>query len=406
MKDRRIVVLIAAAAAMVLLAAFALRNNETQVRAGRAQRGAITNTISTNGKIEAVDSFQAHAPAATTVKKLLVREGDRVKAGQLLVQLDDAAARAEAARALARLRAAEAQLSAVHSGGTQEQVLTTRSELVKARAERDSAQRNLEALRRLQERGAASAAEVQAAENRLKSAQAEVTLLEQKQTGRFSRPEVARAQAEHEEARAAYAAAAELVAQSNVRSPRAGLVYSLPLREGAYVHPGDLLLEVGELSAVQVRAFVDEPEIGRLATGQPVTVTWDALPGRTWTGTVTRAPTTVVQHGTRSVGEVICRIENPDLKLLPNTNVNVLITTAHHENALTVPREAIHEENGKRYVFEIVGGELQRREVETSVSDLTRIEVTRGLGENAVVVLGALSGRPLQNGMDVRVVEQ
>ncbi len=408
MNNRKRVTIVGVVAGAVLLPATlsAVRGNNVPVRAARAVRQPITNTISTNGKVEPVDNFQAHAPVATTVRKLLVREGDRVKAGQLLLQLDDKDARAEAARALARLRAAEAQLNAVKTGGTNEEVLTTRSALVKARGELDAARRNLEAVRRLEQRGAASAAEVTAAENRVKTAQAEVNLLEQKQTARYSRPEVARFQAEFEEAQAAYQAAQEVIAAANVTSPREGTVYSLPVRQGGYVNPGDLLVQVADLTRMQVRAFVDEPEIGRLERGQEVSVTWDALPGRTWKGTVARVPSTVVMHGTRTVGEVTCDLPNQDLKLLPNTNVNVLITTASHANALVVPREAIHEENGKRFIFEIAGGELHRREVETSISDLTSIEVTRGLQENAQVALGSVRGETLKPGMDVQVVQQ
>ncbi len=107
-------------------------------------------------------------------------EGDHVKAGQLLVQLDDADARAQAARALAQLRSAEAALQAVKTGGTQEEVLTIRSDLTKAQAERDEAQRNLQAIQRLRQNGAASPAEVEAAQNRVKKADADVQLLQGK----------------------------------------------------------------------------------------------------------------------------------------------------------------------------------------------------------------------------------
>jgi len=149
------------AIAVVLLGAFAsMRKDAVAVRVARVERGNIRSVISTNGKVEPLQSFEAHAPAGTTVRKLLVKEGDRVKKGQLLMQLDDADARAQAARALAQLRAAQSDVSAIERGGSQEEVLTRESQLVKARTERDTAQRNLDALRRLQEKGAASAGEV------------------------------------------------------------------------------------------------------------------------------------------------------------------------------------------------------------------------------------------------------
>ena len=158
-----------------------LRKADMPVRIGHAERAPITASISTNGKVEPVKNFEAHAPGPAIVKRVLVREGDRVKAGQLLVQLDDAEARASAARAMAQLRNAEADLFAIQKGGTHEEVLTTQSQLAKAQTELDAAQRNYEALQRLQKTGAASPAEVQEAQNRLQRAQADAQLLQQKQ---------------------------------------------------------------------------------------------------------------------------------------------------------------------------------------------------------------------------------
>ena len=99
-------------------------------------------------------------------------------------------------RAQAQVKAAQADQSALQAGGTQEEVLTLNSQLVKARSARDAAQRNLDALRRLQQDGAASPGEVRQAEDALQRAQADVTLLEQKQKDRYSKPEAARIEAQ------------------------------------------------------------------------------------------------------------------------------------------------------------------------------------------------------------------
>jgi HlyD family secretion protein len=382
------------------------RRREVPVRAAKAERETITTTIQTNGKIEPISNFEAHAPAPTTVKRILVREGQHVKAGQLLVELDDSGARSQAARAMTQIKAAEADLNAVRNGGTREEVLTNESQLATARTERDAAQRNLQAMRALQQRGAASAGEVTDAENRLKTAQAQVSLLEQKLKSRYSRPEVAKVQAQASEAKAAYSAAQELLQQSNVRTPQDGTVYHLPVRPGQFVGTGDLVVQVADLSKVQLRAFVDEPDVGRLQPGQPMKVTWDGLPGRAWDGKVTQVPTTVVTLGTRNVGQFTCMVDNPEEKLLPNVNVNISIVTARHENALTVPREAIHQDDGKRFVYEIKDGELKRREVQTSLSNLTKMEITQGLGDNALVALSADNQQALKPGMSVRVANE
>ena len=397
------VFLIGVALVVIILAAFVSQHRgEVYIRADQASVQDLVNTISTNGKVEPTDNFEAHAPAPTTVKKIFVHEGQWVKASTLLIQLDDADARAQAARAVAQLRAAEADIHATKTGGTQEEVFSNESQLGKAQTERDAALRSLQALEKLQQTGAAAPAEVQEARNRLARAESDLKLLQQKQTQRFSRPEVEKVQAAADEARASYSAAQDLLHNANVRAPRDGMVYSIPVREGEFVQQGELLLQVANLKNVQVRAFVDEPEIGRLSVNQPVTITWDALPGKTWSGKISQVPYTVTTRGTRNVGEVVCQVDNPGAKLLPNTNVTVAVTLARDNHVITVAREAIHMDSNGRYVYVVQEGRLKRQSVDTSISSLTRIEITKGLQPGQIIALGAYNGQGLRDGMPVK----
>ncbi|MGB6678502.1 MAG: efflux RND transporter periplasmic adaptor subunit, partial [Terriglobales bacterium] len=284
-RHRWLAATLAIVAAVVLFASLS-RDPAVPVRAVTAQRGTIRSVVSTNGKVEPLQNFEAHTPMGTTVTKILVREGDQVKKGQLLVQLDDAKARSQAAQAKAQVLAAEADLSAIQKGGNREEILTLDSQITKARTQNDTAQRNLDALRRLREQGAASPGEIKNAEDQLKRANADLELLLQKQKNRYSQPEIARVEGQKSEAQAAYDAAEDVLNQLNIRAPFAGIVYSLPVLQGAYLNPGDLVLQEADLSKVRVRAFVDEPDLGRLAPGDKIEVTWDALPERTWEGTV------------------------------------------------------------------------------------------------------------------------
>jgi HlyD family secretion protein len=392
------------ALAVVAVIPIFTRPGPSKVRTTMVERGPIRSLISTNGKVEPVRNFEAHSPVATTVKRLLVREGDHVRQGQLLLQLDDADLRSQAARAHAQIRAAQADQSNVNTGGTREELLTLDSQLIKARSARAAAQRNLDAFHRLQQQGAASAGEVKQAEDALQRAQADTTLLEQKQKDRYSQPEVAKVQAQGAEARAAYDAAEDALRKSSVRAPFDGIVYALPVKQGAYVQTGDLLLQEGDLSQMLVRTFVDEPDIGRLATGQKIEVTWDALPGRVWNGTVSTVPATVKLRGSRNVGEVTCTVDNHDLRLLPNVNVGVTVITAEHSGVLTLLREAVRMDDTKPYVYQVADGELKRREVEVSLQNLTRVEITAGLPEHSVVVLSSADAKPLVDGARVKVV--
>jgi HlyD family secretion protein len=391
-------------AGVVVLASFMSHGDVVPVQAATVERGTIRSVISTNGKVEPLHNFEAHAPLGTTVERLLVKEGDHVKRGQLLLRLDDAEARSEAARALAQLRASQAEISAIQSGGNGEEVLTLQAQLAKARTARDTSERTLEALERLQQQGAASAGEVALARDQVKSTNADLRLLEQKQKDRYSPPEIVQVQARLSQAQAAYAAAQDVLSQLNIRAPFDGVVYSLPVHPGAYVGSGDLVLQAADLNRVLVRAFVDEPDVGRLTPGQLIEVTWDAMPGRRWQSQMTNIPATVKLHGTRNVGETTCAVDNHDFALLPNVNVNVTIVTEEHRDVLTVPREAVRSDDGKIYVYQIVNDQLQRRDVQTSVSNLTQVEVTGGIQVNAAVALTSLNSKPLHDGSAVRVI--
>src|SRR5579863_292352 len=314
---------IGVAVGIVLLASFMPHGDIIPVRAATVERGTIRSLVSTNGKVEPVVNFEAHAPIGTMLTKLLVKEGDHVKKGQLLAQMDDAAIRSQEAQAIASLRSAQANNSAIRSGGNQEELLTLSTQLVKARAARDAAQRNLTALQALEQSGAAAPGEVKDATSQLARADADVKLLEQKQKERYSQAEIAQAAARESEAQSAYGAAEDVLRQLNIRAPFDGVVYSVAPRQGAYLNPGDLVLQAADLSKVRVRAYVDEPDVGRLKNGQAIEVTWDAIPGRVWQGMVSEVPATVKVHGTRNVGETACVVNNSDYKLLPNVNVNV-----------------------------------------------------------------------------------
>jgi len=397
--------LLGAAVAVIVLASFMSRDDSVPVMTARVSRSAIRSVVSTNGKVEPVQNFEAHAPVGTTVKQVYVKEGDRVKQGQLLVELDAASARSQAAQALAQVRTSEADMNALERGGTQEEVLTLQAQLVKARGEYQASQRNLDALKRLQQSGAASPGEVQTAQNQLDAAAAELKLLETKQKDRYSRPEVTRVEAQRSEAQSAYSAAQDVLNQLVIRAPFAGIVYSLPVKQHSWVNPGDLVLQEADLSKVLVRAYVDEPDVARLAPREKIEVTWDAMPGRIWTGTVTAVPASVKLHGTRNVGETTCIVANQDFKLLPNINVGVTIVTAEHSDALTIPRESLRQDDSVPYVYQVVNNnEIRRQNVQTSISNLTKVEVTGGISEHALVAIASTNSKPLRDGLPVRVV--
>lgn len=375
------------------------------VRAEQVVRQNLVSSISTNGKVEPVTNFEAHAPAAATVTGVYVHEGEQVRKGQLLVRLDDSAVKEQVARAQAQLQSAQADRSTIEAGGTRPDILTLQDQIAKAQSDQAGAQASLESLKKLQQSGAASAGEVQAAQVRLDIAQGSLGNLQQRKSQPFAPQEMQRVDASVAGAHAAVSAAEDMLRQLAVRSTVDGTAYQVPVRRGKFVNAGDLIVQVADLKNLQVRAFVDEPEIGKVQVGQPVSILWDALPMQSWQGQVKTVPQTVIPLNTRTVGEVLCSVDTSSgtSKLLPNVNVNVAIQVARRDSALTVPREAVHQDNDGRFVLVVRGDRLRRASVETGIASLTRVEVTSGVSEGERIAINALSGEPLKDGMYVKL---
>ena len=405
--SRRRTLWIAIAIAAVILI-FVIRHftrEPVAISVATVTRGNLINSLSTNGKTEPVDNFEAHAPSAGIVTKIAVRNGDLVAKDQFLLSMDDREARSHLATAISGLREAQSRLDAVQRGGTQEERQTLSSDFSTAKENRAQAASQLAVVQKLAAQGAASPSEVAAAQDRLTRADAAIASLSQRKTDRFAPIELERAQAAVTDANAAVAAAQATIAQDNVRAPFAGTVYSVPVQASEFVNAGDKLLALADLKHVRVRAYFDEPEIGRLALGQPMTIVWDAKPGQTWHGHIERVPTTIINYGTRNVGEVLVAVDDSDGTLLPNTNVTVTVTTMRRENVLTVPREALHVENGRSVVFEVTDNQLRRRPVTVGGINLTSVEIVSGIGEHATVAISGSKGEPLSNKLPVRVIQ-
>ena len=387
------------AAAVVIVLVFYFTRMATRsrvpVRTAVVVRSELRSTISTNGKVEPQVNYEAHAPFPGIIKALYVHEGEKVSTGRLLLSMDDTDARARLAAAVAALRSAQSAYDSILKGGSQEERLSLRGELTKAQIDRDQAQHDLDALKKLQLTGSASANEVAAAQERLTTDNASLEVLQQRQTQRYDAGDVARAKAAFQDAQAGYAAATTVVNQANVRAPFAGTVYSLPVSRTEYVQQGDRLLQMADLSKMQVRAYFDEPQIGKIHVGEPITIEWDARPNQIWHGHVSRVPSTIITYTTRNVGEVLVTIDDSDEHLLPSTNVRVTVTVANEANALNIPREALHTERGESYVYRVVNGVLRRTVVQVGNLNLTQVEILHGLQQGDVVTLGSTNGQPI-----------
>lgn len=394
-----------AAAVLVIVflwARSALRERLT-VRAAEVRHEQIINTVSTNGRVEPEKTYQYYSPIATTVNSVNVQTGDVVPRGKLLMVLNDAEARARLATAESGVKAAQASLDAATHNGTQAERQGSAAEIAQDRLNVEQAKRNLNALLRLQATGAAAPDEVQAAQQRLEGMQMALKAAQQTSENRYSPDEIARARAALADAEAGLAAARQVEAQTRYVAPIHGTIFSLDAAASEFVEQGKLLLEMADLNKERVRAYFDEPDLGRLALGQNVLIRWDAKPDEEWHGHIERLPASVVTYTTRNVGEVLVSIDEPRDGLLPDTNVTVQVTTSSEPNALTIPREALHSENGRYYVYKIVGSGLKRTPVTIGAPTLTQVPILSGLEDGDSVATGTVSGEPLQQGMPIKI---
>ena len=388
---------------LIFIVARTLLRSKLPVRVATARIGDLVSTVSTNGKVEPKVNFEAHAPFPGVIKNIYVHQGQKVKPGQLLLTMDDSQAEANLASAYAGLKGAQANYDMTVAGGPAESRLALAGQINSTRIDLRQAQSDLAALKKLETTGAASPSEVGAAQQRVEADQAALQVLEQRRQAQTNPLDIAHAKAALEQAQQAYAAARSIIAQSNVRAPFAGTVYNIPVSKTEYVQGGSLLLDLANLDYLQVLAYFDEPEIGKLALNQPVIIHWDAKPDMSWKGHIARMPSTIINYKTRYVGEALITIDDQTDILIPDTNVTLTVTVANLRGTLIVPREALHIEQGKSYVYRVVDNVLRRTPVTVGDLNLTDVQILSGLKPGQVVALGATNGQPLGDGMPIKM---
>jgi RND family efflux transporter MFP subunit len=212
------------------------------------------------------------------------------------------------------------------------------------------------------------------------------------------------AQARLHDAQAEVSLAQHRVALGNIKTPISGTLYQFDLKLGAYLQPGDIVGLIGDLEQVKVTVYVDEPDLGRVAEGMPVTITWDARPGQKWFGHVNKLPTEVTALGTRTVGEVTTIVDNPNHDLIPGVTVNATIISKVVSDALAIPKAALRVIQGVNGVYKLQGDHLVWTPVKPGVSDINNVQILEGLkqGDKVADRVVEPSDAEITNGMRVR----
>ena len=328
------------------------------------------------------------------IVNLAVREGDVVKKGSFLLQIDQKQLAASA-------QGAAASLQALFS-------------------DRDGARANAEVARLTFERAQKNfgqkiipAAELDRARAGFNVAQANVTALETR----------------IEQSRALLAAAQDTLSKTTMRAPMDGVVTALPVEEGEVAvigtmnNAGTKLLTIADMSVVEAVMQVDETDVPNVKVGQHASITIDAYPNKTFSGIVTEVGSSPIQRlpggTTEAVNfEVKIQIENPPPDVRPGFSASADITTGTRSKVIAIPIQAlvVREKPGssktakpqdEEGVFVQQGGTVKFAPVSTGLSGESNIEITKGLSDGQEIVTGPFKAlREIKDGAKVKEEKQ
>lgn len=354
----------------------------------QVERGDVADVLVTNGRVEAGDRFDIYSETGGRVLRVVVNVGDVVRQGAVLATIDDRAARAELAQAAARADAARAEIAVWDKGPSEAERAELRAQITGAEVQRRGLLEDLDRVKRLIDKHAAPRVEATNLERRVADLDREIEHLRGKPGRKPPAEGRQRLEAQLREAEAGVALAQRQLGSAEVRSPIAGTVYALEVRAGDFVNPGVLVARVAGSAEVQAVLYIDEPELGRVRLGQRATLTADAFPGQSWTCSIGRLPTEVVELETRRVGEVRCRVEGEPGRLIPNLTVSARIPSASALGVASLPREALQRTGKDPWVWTVDAESRARRTpVETGVRGDARVEIRAGVALGDRVLL-------------------
>lgn len=379
------------------------RNQPPEIYFTQATKGPIASEVSTNGRVDPSESAEARAATSGRVERIFIKLKQNVAKDQVLAELDTSDLRHEIELLNKRKDTERAQLTQLDQGARPVDRAPLEAEIKNIDVELVNARRNYETEQRLFSQNAST-------RQALEQAKQQVDTLESRRAGlnqrlnSFITPPADRGpiQARMNEIDAQIKQIETRLQQAVIRAPIAGTVFKFDLKAGAYLNPGDSIATIGKLNPVHVLVYVDEPDLGRVKKGMKVAITWEAVRDREWQGTVDRLPSQIQALDSRRVGEVLCVIDNPDLDLLPGTNVSARILAEQVPDAITIPKEAIFTKDGKPGVYLLEGDRIHWRAVTQGVNNVTRVQV-KELKEGDTIALPS-DVATLAEGMQVRAV--
>ena len=347
-----------------------------------ARQGEMVRTLVATGHVESPHRLDLASNLTATVREVLVQEGQQVKAGERLIQLDDRELRAQQSQAESAAQGALYKIRQMD----ELQLPAAEQSVHQARIQLDNAQRQAERSRELFRQGFIGQAALDDAERTLVNAEAQwqVSRAQNRSVGELG-SERGLAMATAEQAQSALAMARTRLSYATITAPVDALVITRQVEPGEQVQPGRALLTLSPLKAVQLVVQVDEKHLHRLQVGQVAQASADAYPDDRFDAVVRNIlPSVNVQTGAVTVKLDVPR---PPTYLRQDMTVSVDIAVERKASALTLPVHGVREAQGAHpWVMALRDGRLVRQDVRLGWLGSTQVEVLSGLTEGDQVL--------------------
>lgn len=410
-----------------------------EVQTAKIAREDISSVVSASGEIRPKTYVNLGSNAFGKITHLYVKEGDQVKTGQLVAQLENVQPAADVASTRASVNMAETDTAASAAG-----VKTAEANLVKANSEAERAKFDYDRADGLYKSQLIAKQDFDVKKAAWDSTQAGVGQ---------AKAQLAQAKAQLDSAaghitqnKANLTRFTDVLKKTTYTSPFDGVVTNLPVREGETVvvgiqnSPGSTLMTIADLSVITAEVRVDETDVVNVKLGQSAEVKIDAIPGKVFRGTVTQIGDNAIVRSTgvsTSQGntasqeakdfKVVVTLSDPPAGIRPGLSTTAKITTATRTNALAIPIQALtvrraadlipvggkpatptpgakEDKTETQGVFVVHSGKVDFLKVETGVSGTTDIEVLSGPKEGDEIITGSYKVlRTIKPGTSVKV---
>jgi HlyD family secretion protein len=352
------------------------------------RRGTITATVETTGKVRSARQVELSLPFGGRVKRVAVSVGDKVEAGQLLLEVEAPDAERQVREAELNLEIRQLQMDKARAGASPEEIEIAQANLRKAALAKQVAQAAYDEITASYEKRENAEASPEALA--LQQATIDYQIAQRNYERLVNGPptdELSASEKQLESAQLALERAQAQLEEMRLITPLAGTVVRVEASEGEMVSAYRPVVVIADLTSLQIIAEVDEIDVAEVAPGQEVTIRLDAYPGQTLPGTiVSLAPAASPERGS-TVYEAVVEFDAEGLALRLGMGANLKIITLEKEGVLLVPNRATQPVGRRRLVKVVDGRSIREVEVVTGLSNESETEIVEGLAEGQKILI-------------------